>query len=57
MNDINVKITKKKNKNIPQESETIIESIDWEPKIKRLDEEIKLDYGMEYKYPQLGCIN
>jgi len=57
MNDINIKITKKKNKIIPRESETIIESIDWEPKIKRLDEEIKLDYGMEYKYPQLGCIN
>jgi len=57
INDINVKITKKKNKNIPSESETIIESIDWEPKVKRLDEEIKLDYGMEYKYPQLGCIN
>ena len=60
MNDINVKLIKKQintNKNIPPETETIIESIDWVPKIERKEAETKIDYGMEYKYPILGCIN
>jgi hypothetical protein len=61
MNDIKVKLIKKQiNKNIPTETENIIESINWSPKIERkilLDEETKLDYGYEYKYPILGCIN
>jgi hypothetical protein len=56
MNDINVKMQK-----IKSESESIvktkIDSIDWVPKIKRIDKEIKLDYGSEYKYPKLGCIS
>lgn len=39
------------------ETKTIIDSIDWKPKIERKEEEIKLNYGYEYKYPQLGCIN
>jgi len=46
LNDINVKFNKND-----------IESIDWNPKIKRKDEEIKINYGMEFEYPKLGCIN
>jgi hypothetical protein len=46
MNDINVKM-----------KNNTIKSIDWEPKIPRIQEEIKLEYGEEYKYPILGCIN
>lgn len=45
LNDINVKFNKND-----------IESIEWNPKIERKDEEIKINYGMEFEYPKLGCI-
>lgn len=45
MNDIDVKFNKKN-----------IESIDWKPKIERKAEEIKINYGIEFEYPKLGCI-
>jgi hypothetical protein len=46
LNDIDVKFNKNN-----------IESINWEPKIERKDEEIKINYGIEFEYPKLGCIN
>lgn len=54
MNDIDVKIHKSKSET---ESETIIDSIDWVPKIPRIYTEEKIKYPNEYEYPKLGCIN
>jgi len=45
LNDINVKFNKND-----------IESIDWNPKIERKNKEDKIDYGIEFEYPKLGCI-
>jgi hypothetical protein len=54
LNDIVVKMHKIKPEIQPK---TIIDSITWEPKIQRVYTEEKIDYGYEYVYPNLGCIN